>query len=256
MSASKERPKVGQNFFLPSVTTEKESLCVMKRLIATSVSSILYYRGVFPPECYGTQMHNNMKLHILRSDSAVREAQDTMSLLKGAFQALERKYLKHLVIAFLDDPDKTEDFVEAYIIRIGYGRGETSFECSKDRRGNSTVNLGNVTSNQNNGVDVSEQTEALINKLKTYAKSIDAHEKQCYMVVKLFYNDDAPPNYTPDGFHQSDTDEFNFGGDFIRNNCGDVKTRHHKLNLKVVVEKANFEPTKQSKQTKRTKSRL
>uniref|UniRef100_A0A8C5TVH6 HORMA domain containing 2 n=1 Tax=Malurus cyaneus samueli TaxID=2593467 RepID=A0A8C5TVH6_9PASS len=52
------------------ITTEQQSLVLVKRLLAISVSCITYMRGLFPESSYGTRYLDDLCLKILREDKS------------------------------------------------------------------------------------------------------------------------------------------------------------------------------------------
>uniref|UniRef100_A0A667YND4 HORMA domain-containing protein n=1 Tax=Myripristis murdjan TaxID=586833 RepID=A0A667YND4_9TELE len=54
--------------FPNEVSTEQESMVVVKKLLAIAVSSITYLRGLFPEKAYGSKDVEGQKVMILRED--------------------------------------------------------------------------------------------------------------------------------------------------------------------------------------------
>uniref|UniRef100_A0A8D0HRD1 HORMA domain-containing protein n=1 Tax=Sphenodon punctatus TaxID=8508 RepID=A0A8D0HRD1_SPHPU len=50
------------------IATEQQSLMLVKRLLAISISCITYLRGLFPESSYGTRYLDDLCLKILRED--------------------------------------------------------------------------------------------------------------------------------------------------------------------------------------------
>uniref|UniRef100_A0A7M4EHR1 HORMA domain-containing protein n=1 Tax=Crocodylus porosus TaxID=8502 RepID=A0A7M4EHR1_CROPO len=57
--------------FPHTVTTEQQSMVLVKRLLAISVSCITYLRGLFPESAYGTRYLDDLCLKILREDKSL-----------------------------------------------------------------------------------------------------------------------------------------------------------------------------------------
>ncbi|XP_068065298.1 HORMA domain-containing protein 2 isoform X3 [Anomalospiza imberbis] len=64
----KKKPSKEVVLFPESITTEQQSLVLVKRLLAISVSCITYMRGLFPESSYGTRYLDDLCLKILRED--------------------------------------------------------------------------------------------------------------------------------------------------------------------------------------------
>uniref|UniRef100_A0A8C4JWY9 HORMA domain-containing protein n=1 Tax=Dromaius novaehollandiae TaxID=8790 RepID=A0A8C4JWY9_DRONO len=56
--------------FPNKITTEQQSVVLMKKLLAISVSCITYLRGLFPESSYGTRYLDDLCLKILREDKS------------------------------------------------------------------------------------------------------------------------------------------------------------------------------------------
>ncbi|XP_069727469.1 HORMA domain-containing protein 2 isoform X3 [Phaenicophaeus curvirostris] len=56
--------------FPNNITTEQQSVVLVKRLLATSISCITYMRGLFPESSYGTRYLDDLCLKILREDKS------------------------------------------------------------------------------------------------------------------------------------------------------------------------------------------
>uniref|UniRef100_A0A493SSC7 HORMA domain-containing protein n=1 Tax=Anas platyrhynchos platyrhynchos TaxID=8840 RepID=A0A493SSC7_ANAPP len=56
--------------FPNKIDTEQQSVVLVKRLLAISVSCITYLRGLFPESSYGTRYLDDLCLKILREDKS------------------------------------------------------------------------------------------------------------------------------------------------------------------------------------------
>uniref|UniRef100_A0A8B9MBM6 HORMA domain-containing protein n=1 Tax=Accipiter nisus TaxID=211598 RepID=A0A8B9MBM6_9AVES len=54
--------------FPNKISTEQQSLMLVKRLLAVAVSCITYLRGIFPESAYGTRYMDDVCVKILRED--------------------------------------------------------------------------------------------------------------------------------------------------------------------------------------------
>lgn len=85
--------------FPESITTEQQSLVLVKRLLAVSVSCITYMRGLFPESSYGTRYLDDLCLKILREDKSCLGSLQIVKWIQGCFDALEKQYLHVAVLA-------------------------------------------------------------------------------------------------------------------------------------------------------------
>ncbi|XP_069727467.1 HORMA domain-containing protein 2 isoform X2 [Phaenicophaeus curvirostris] len=76
--------------FPNNITTEQQSVVLVKRLLATSISCITYMRGLFPESSYGTRYLDDLCLKILREDKSCLGSLQIVKWIQGCFDALER----------------------------------------------------------------------------------------------------------------------------------------------------------------------
>jgi hypothetical protein len=167
-----------ERFFVKAVKDEKEALNHLKKTTAMAISTILYYRGFFPVHDYGVRVHGRTNLFILDRNARTPGAKEVIDSIKNVFEAIEKKYLKTLVVGLIDDPEDTDSFLEGYVFRFNYN-----------------LNQFNSTS------DVGEEAMKLIEGLKKTCKSLKLFKRKVYLTFKISYFDDMTPrNYQPKGF--------------------------------------------------------
>uniref|UniRef100_A0A8B9VI09 HORMA domain-containing protein 1 n=1 Tax=Anas zonorhyncha TaxID=75864 RepID=A0A8B9VI09_9AVES len=67
-TAQKQKNCTSAVVFPNKITTEQQSLTLVKRLLAVAVSCITYLRGIFPESAYGTRYLDDLCVKILRED--------------------------------------------------------------------------------------------------------------------------------------------------------------------------------------------
>ena len=102
------------------MATEKEALSFVKKLTAISISTVLYYRGMFPAQDYGHRSQDGEQLHILDKNAQTPAAKRIVDLVASTFTAIDKKLLSTIVIGIVDDPDKPDQFLESYTIKLRY----------------------------------------------------------------------------------------------------------------------------------------
>ncbi|XP_036828470.1 HORMA domain-containing protein 1 isoform X4 [Oncorhynchus mykiss] len=106
---------------LPNVvSTEQQSLIVVKKLLAIAVSSITYLRGLFPEKAYGRKFVEEQKVMILREERTCPGASQIVQWMQGCFDALQRKYLRTVVMSIYTDPDNPKKVTECYQFKVQY----------------------------------------------------------------------------------------------------------------------------------------
>ncbi|CDQ72510.1 unnamed protein product [Oncorhynchus mykiss] len=106
---------------LPNVvSTEQQSLIVVKKLLAIAVSSITYLRGLFPEKAYGRKYVEEQKVMILREERTCPGASQIVQWMHGCFDALQRKYLRTVVMSIYTDPENPKKVTECYQFKVQY----------------------------------------------------------------------------------------------------------------------------------------
>ena len=109
MSASSQRvrPEVSgdtvqtswSKIFPNKVDNKTESFQFTKKLLTVAVSNIAYIRNIFPEEAFANKSLDKMPLKILKQRSPCKDAGIAASWLLGAFEAIEKEYLKVLALS-------------------------------------------------------------------------------------------------------------------------------------------------------------
>ncbi|XP_037236778.1 HORMA domain-containing protein 2 isoform X5 [Falco rusticolus] len=76
--------------FPNTIATEQQSMVLVKKLLATSVSCITYMRGLFPERAYATRYLEDLCLKILREDKSCLGSLQIVKWIQGCFDALEK----------------------------------------------------------------------------------------------------------------------------------------------------------------------
>ena len=232
--------QVSMQMFPLRVDTEQSSLNYMKRLTAVAISNILYLRDVFPEECYGHRKLDNLKLRILTEKCPNLNAKKIVQWVKACFDAMEKKYLRQLIVGIYEDESNPNEILEAYSFRFTYEANKMNISLSKGVDTNNAKNICEESANS----ELRQSTVKLLRTLIVMIQSLDELPKDCFVTMKLLYYDDVTPvEYEPPGFTHTDNPTFNFNGNPIRLNAGDVITPFHTLKVKVHTNGTQFEDT-------------
>lgn len=99
MSRQKKKSSKESLLFPTKIATKQQSVVLVKRLLAISVSCITYLRGLFPESSYGTRYLDDLCLKILREDKSCLGSFQIVKWIQGCFDALEKQYLHVAVLA-------------------------------------------------------------------------------------------------------------------------------------------------------------
>uniref|UniRef100_A0A8B9NH64 HORMA domain containing 2 n=1 Tax=Accipiter nisus TaxID=211598 RepID=A0A8B9NH64_9AVES len=180
-------------------SSTQQSVVLVKRLLAISVSCITYMRGLFPESSYGTRWLDDLCLKILREDkSCLGSLQITVTEL----YQFKFKYKKE--VPQMDIISNQMNFVNGV--------------CTKD---------------------VKQASRLLIRKLYLLMQNLGPLPNDITLTMKLlYYNDVTPRDYQPPGFKEdgSPGDLF-FDGDPVNLKVGSVSTGFHFMKVRVTTEK-------------------
>ncbi|XP_023242580.1 HORMA domain-containing protein 1-like [Centruroides sculpturatus] len=126
--AQKMKPAAASDWtatFPNEIQTETQSTVFVKKLIALTVSSITYLRAIFPESAFGNRSIEDLRLKILSENSGCHGASQLISWIKGSFDALEKKYLRQLMIGIYESPDEPDNVIESYTFRFIYENDST-----------------------------------------------------------------------------------------------------------------------------------
>ncbi|XP_033124393.1 HORMA domain-containing protein 1-like [Anneissia japonica] len=234
-TAFKPEVKAGEwsKMFPSKQVSETQSALFVKKLLAVAVSNITYLRAIFPEHAYGDRCLEDIKLKVLRDDSSCPGACQVIQWVKGCFDALDKKYLKTIVIGIYVDPNHPETVIESYTFKFSYNDDGPSINVYRNNK--------KVT-----GAKTEEETKkATIRLLRTIivlTQSLKSLPDDVMMTMKLFFYDDVTPSeYQPPGFQAGSADAFRFEEEPINIRVGDVATSFHTVKLRIKTDGKQFE---------------
>lgn len=229
-----EKQKSGWNAIFPNdVTTQHQSLVFIKRMMAVGVSCITYLRGIFPEDAYRTRYLEGMCVKILREDSRFPGASKVVKWMMGCFDALEKGFLRTIILGVHRDPEDPNSIIESYQFKFKYTAAGPKLDIlSKNKHIGTEVNFQ----------DTKKASVLLIRKLFVLMQSLEILPNDVSLTMKLFYYDEVtPPDYQPPGFKKGECDALWFEGTPVHFKVGDVPTPFHMMKVRVTTEKDTME---------------
>ncbi|XP_054700072.1 HORMA domain-containing protein 2 isoform X3 [Grus americana] len=216
--------------FPNKVATEQQSVVLVKRLLATSVSCITYMRGLFPESSYGTRYLDDLCLKILREDKSCLGSLQIVKWIQGCFDALERQYLHIAVLAIYTNPKEPETVTELYQFKFKYKKEVPQMDIISNQ-----MNVVNGVCSE----DVKQASRLLIRKLYLLMQNLGPLPNDITLTMKLlYYNDVTPKDYQPPGFKEDgNAGDLLFDGDPVNLRVGSVSTGFHLMKVRVITEK-------------------
>uniref|UniRef100_A0A8K9UWQ5 HORMA domain containing 1 n=1 Tax=Oncorhynchus mykiss TaxID=8022 RepID=A0A8K9UWQ5_ONCMY len=151
---------------IPYISTEQQSLIVVKKLLAIAVSSITYLRGLFPEKAYGRKF----KVMILREERTCPGASQIVQWMQGCFDALQRKYVSEIL-----------KVTECYQFKVQYTEKGPKIDFERY-----SFNLGKMACS-----NTKKSSILLVRKLYTLMQNLGPLPDNVCLNMKLSYYDDG-----------------------------------------------------------------
>ncbi|NXN52263.1 HORM2 protein, partial [Rynchops niger] len=213
--------------FPNKIATEQQSVVLVKRLLAISVSCITYMRGLFPESSYGTRYLDDLCLKILREDKSCLGSLQIVKWIQGCFDALEKQYVNGLLYI----STTVSVLTELYQFKFKYKKEVPQMDIISNQ-----MNFVNGVCSEE---DIKQASRLLIRKLYLLMQNLGPLPNDITLTMKLlYYNDVTPKDYQPPGFKEdgSPGDLF-FDGEPVNLRVGSVSTGFHVMKVRVTTEK-------------------
>uniref|UniRef100_A0A670K427 HORMA domain-containing protein 1 n=1 Tax=Podarcis muralis TaxID=64176 RepID=A0A670K427_PODMU len=216
-TAQKQRTYLSAIIFPNKISTEQQSLVLVKRLLAIAVSCITYLRGIFPESAYGTRYIDDLCVKILREDKNCPGSSQLVKWMLGCYDALQKKYT----------------VTECYQFKFKYSDQGPSMDFTSKNNG----------SNSNNTCTSTKKASILmLRKIYVLMQNLGPLPGDVCLTMKLFYYDEVtPPDYHPPGFKEGHCEAVAFEGEPMYLSVGEVPTPFHTMKVKVTTEKDRME---------------
>ncbi|CAJ1063048.1 HORMA domain-containing protein 1 isoform X1 [Xyrichtys novacula] len=220
------------------VLTEQQSLVVIKKLLAIAVSGITYLRGLFPVTAYGDKYVEDQKVMILKEERSCPGASQIVQWMQGCFEAIQKKYLRTVIMSIYTDQENPQKVTELYQFRIQY----TAEGAQMDFESNNNNNTLSMSSGNTKKASI-----LLVRKLYTLMQNLGPLPDSVCLNMKLAYYDNVTPHdYQPSGFKEAEGDTMEFEREPVRLTMGEVVTPFHSLKLDMTTERQRLERVEES----------
>ncbi|XP_055942356.1 HORMA domain-containing protein 1-like [Argiope bruennichi] len=214
----------------PDFITLEGSCLFIKKLIAVSLSAVTYIRGIFPEKAYGERNLYGLRLKLLTEDSGMKSVTKFINLIRGCYDAVEKKYLQQLSIGICLNKENRNEVIEAYNLVFSYKDDECSVTY-QNKTNSFSPKLTDPTV---------EASLLMLKNISVINNILGELPKNAYLSLKLLYYDDVTPDdYEPPGFEPSTHAKFSFPTKTMNIALGKVNTKIHgfKFLLKTTVNK-------------------
>ncbi|XP_040482728.1 HORMA domain-containing protein 1 isoform X2 [Ursus maritimus] len=151
----------------------------------------------------------------------------------GCYDALQKKYLRMVVLAVYTNPEDPQTISECYQFKFKYtNNGPIMDFISKNKSNESSMS----------SADTKKASILLIRKIYILMQNLGPLPNDVCLTMKLFYYDEVtPPDYQPPGFKDGDCEGVIFEGEPMYLNVGEVPTPFHTFKVKVTTERERME---------------
>ncbi|XP_030605920.1 HORMA domain-containing protein 1 isoform X2 [Archocentrus centrarchus] len=224
------------------IVSEQQSLVVIKKLLAIAVSGITYLRGIFPGKAYGSKYLEDQQVMILREEHSCPGASQILQWMQGCFDAIQKKYLRTVIMSIYTDPENPQKVTECYQFSIQYSAKGAQMEFES----NNNIKVSSVSCGNTRKASI-----LLVRKLYTLMQNLGPLPDNVCLNMKLAYYDDVTPQtYQPPGFREADGDTMEFEKEPVRLTVGEVVSPYHTLKFDMATERHRLEQVEESSQVK------
>ncbi|KAM7421565.1 hypothetical protein PAMA_015617 [Pampus argenteus] len=175
---------------------------------------------------------------ILREERSCPGAGQIVQWMQGCFEAIQKKYLRTVIMSIYTDAENPQKVTEFYQFRIQYTPkgAQMDFESNNNNK-MSTVSCGNTK----------KASILLVRKLYTLMQNLGPLPDTVCLNMKLAYYDDVTPqDYQPPGFKETDGDTIEFEKEPVKLTMGEVVTPFHTVKLDMATERQRLEQVEES----------
>ncbi|KAM6910417.1 HORMA domain-containing protein 1 [Xenentodon cancila] len=231
------RPTQAAQLLPSEVASEQQSLIVVKKLLAIAVSGITYLRGIFPERAYGSKYVDDQQVMILKGERDFPGASQILHWMQGCFDAIQKKYLRIVIMSIYTDPENPQKVTEYYQFKVQYTAEGARMDFESNNQKVSTMSFGNTK----------KASILLVRKLYTLMQNLGPLPENVCLNMKLAYYDDVTPqDYQPPGFKEADSDILEFDQEPVKLTMGEVATPFHCVKFDMATEKQRLEQVEDS----------
>ncbi|CAJ1063050.1 HORMA domain-containing protein 1 isoform X2 [Xyrichtys novacula] len=176
---------------------------------------------------------------ILKEERSCPGASQIVQWMQGCFEAIQKKYLRTVIMSIYTDQENPQKVTELYQFRIQYTAegAQMDFESSNNNNNTLSMSSGNTK----------KASILLVRKLYTLMQNLGPLPDSVCLNMKLAYYDNVTPHdYQPSGFKEAEGDTMEFEREPVRLTMGEVVTPFHSLKLDMTTERQRLERVEES----------
>merc|ERR1719233_241495 len=178
---------------------------------------------MFPETAYANKSWDGLPIKILKAKNNCPEALKVANWLSGAFDALEKKYLRELILVVYKDNTEPDIVDEIYTFKFSYPDGQATCQLLQGKN-----EVKSISDNE-----VYKSAQNLLRSLVILTQGMSPIEES-HMTMKLTYYDEVTPvDYEPCGFLPTPLVQPQLPAGIEGLQLGQVNTLYHGVHLEV-----------------------
>ena len=175
-----------------------------RQLLRLSLYNIAFGRALFPAHCFAERKVrelDSMRVQVLRANSDPEAARLLEWMEKGAFDALQRRYLRRLKFSLSEDAAGTR-LLEEYSFTFAYSTGgDVQLEIERGGSPQAAAVHAVASAQTPTAGEIKKQVCTLTRLLVSLMGTLDTVPAQRHLQMELFYYDErTPKDYEPPFF--------------------------------------------------------
>eukprot|EP01135_Chromosphaera_perkinsii_P004811 Nk52_evm42s296 gene=Nk52_evmTU42s296 len=208
--------------------TQQQSLNLVKNLLKTTISNISYLRNLFPEDTFHDRGLEGLQLKVLKRGNCPGADLLMNWMEKGCFDALQKHYLREIVLGISTDPEAKNSVMETYTFKFAYNKNEGEMEITLLSQKNQLAKTKTKT-------EIKKATVQMLRTLIVLTQTLKPLPDAKYISMKIFYYDErTPATYQPPFFKDCEENiPFEFVDEPLNIKVGNIDTPHHSLKLRI-----------------------
>ncbi|KAI9015476.1 HORMA domain-containing protein [Hyaloraphidium curvatum] len=226
-------------------STETESLQLVKSCTRISISVLTYLREIFPEDAYEERnMGGKLNVKVLKEGRCPEADQLVEILERGVFDALDKKYLRTLVLGVSLNRKNPDNLVEAYVFRFSYPSSTPHLNIQRKVMGSDQIIDAKLQFKSKD--ELKTATANTLRKMILLTQNLDPLPTEGSRILSFkidYYDDIVPPDYEPPMFRapeNEDEERFSYEEEPTRLRLTELETGHVNVTSRLRISKNQF----------------
>lgn len=215
---------------------EQTSLQMTRQLLRLSLYNIAYGRALFPARCFAereVRELDSMRVQVIRPGSDPEAGRLLEWMEKGAFDALQRRYLRRLKFALSEDAAGTR-LLEEYSFTFAYSAGgDVRLEIERGGSPQAAAVRAVARAEAPTAKEVKQQICMITRLLVSLMGTLDTVPAERHLQMELFYYDERTPEDYEPPFFAANRAPGRFSATPFAVDIGRAQTTFHAVGIRV-----------------------